>query len=292
MARRRLDEDEDLLPGIDSPDRREAARSDRPDRPRVRGVAAPVATISRVKITFRVLAVVAIFGAGLYGFHKVEQFLIRDPRFALNGIDGASSTVEIRGATHASERALQAAFRDDSGSSVYLLPLADRRAALRSVDWVKDAAVMRAWPNRVLVDVSERVPVAFVTLAASKFGLIDEDGVILPPAPDRFHLPVLTGVRQRDSPEVRKRSVRRLTNLMASLGTDAANVAEVDVSDSSNLKVKQSSGGRMVTLLLGDRNFGGRYRNFANHFSEIQQKLPGAATLDLRIEDRITVVDQ
>ena len=289
MARRRIDEDEDLLPGIDSPERREApARS---ERPRVRGVTPPVTTVSRVRITLRVLAAVAVFGAGLYGFHKVEQFLIRDPRFALNGVDGASSTVEIRGATHASARALQAAFRDDSGSSVYLMPLADRRATLRSVDWVKDAAVIRAWPNRVLVNVSERVPVAFVTLAASKFGLIDEDGVILPPAPDRFHLPVLTGVQQRDPLEVRKRSVRRLTNLMASLGSDAGKVAEVDVSDPSNLKVKQSSGGRMVTLLLGDRNFDARYRNFANHFSEIQQKLPGAATLDLRIEDRITVVD-
>jgi len=251
-----------------------------------------VATFSRVKVMARVLAVVAFVGAGLYGFHKVEQFLIRDPRFALNGTDGASSSVEIRGAAHASERALLSAFHDDSGRSVYLMPLADRRATLRSVDWVKDAAVMRAWPNRVLVNVSERVPVAFVTLAASKFGLIDEDGVILPPAPDRFHLPVLTGVRQSDSPDVRKRSVRRLTNLMASLGPDATKVAEVDVSDPSNLKVKQSSGGRMVTLMLGDRNFDARYRNFANHFSEIQQKLPGAGTLDLRIEDRITVVDQ
>ena len=47
----------------------------------------------------------------------------------------------------------------------------------------------------------------------------------------------------------------------------------------------------MVTLLLGDRNFDTRYRNFANHFSEIKEKLPGAATLDLRLEDRITVVD-
>jgi len=79
--------------------------------------------------------------------------------------------------------------------------------------------------------------------------------------------------------------------LMASLGPGAKNIAEVDVSEPSNLKVKQSAGGRMVTLLLGDRNFDTRYRNFANHFNEIQQKLPGAATLDLRIEDRITVVD-
>jgi cell division septal protein FtsQ len=290
VARRRLDEDEDdLLPGIDSPQ----VRASRPavDRPRVRGVAPPPATVSRWGIAFRVLAIVAFVGAGLYGFHKVEQFLIRDPRFALNGVDAASSTVEIRGASHVSERALRAAFREDSGRSVYLMPLADRRTSVLGVDWVKDAAVVRAWPNRVLVNVEERVPVAFVMLGPAHFGLIDEDGVILPPAADRFHLPVLTGVFERDPPEVRKRSVRRWMRLMASLGPGAKNIAEVDVSEPSNLKVKQSAGGRMVTLLLGDRNFDTRYRNFANHFNEIQQKLPGAATLDLRIEDRITVVD-
>ncbi len=266
-------------------------------RPRVRsgglagkGVAPRPA--SRVKIVLRVLAGAAVLGAGLYGFHRVEQFLIRDPRFALNGTDGGASTLEIRGASHASAGALEAAFREDSGRSVYLMPLAARRVALRNVDWVKDAAVARAWPNRVLVEVSERTPVAFVTLAPSRFGLIDEDGVILPPAPDRFHLPVLTGVNLNDSLEDRRKRVHRLTSLMASLGAAAAGIAEVDVSDASNLKVKQPSGGRMVTLLLGERNFAVRYQNFVTHFSEIQQKLPGAATLDLRLEDRITVVDQ
>ena len=79
---------------------------------------------------------------------------------------------------------------------------------------------------------------------------------------------------------------------MTSLGAAASDIAEVDVSDASNLKVKQASGGRMVTLLLGERNFAARYRNFTSHFSEIRRKLPGAATLDLRLEDRITVVDQ
>lgn len=259
-------------------------------RPRVKGVSPR--PVSRAWIVFRVLGGVVLLGAGLYGFHRVEQFLIRDPRFALNGTDGATPTLEIRGAAHASARALEAAFREDSGRSVYLMPLADRRAALRTVDWVKDAAVARVWPDRILVKVSERTPVAFVSLAPSRFGLIDEDGVILPPAPDRFHLPVLTGVSLKDSMEERRKRVRRLTGLMASLGSGASEIAEVDVSDPSNLKVKQPSGGRMVTLLLGERNYAVRYQNFVTHFSEIRQKLPGAATLDLRLEDRITVVDE
>lgn len=287
MARRPNDESssDGMLPPMD-PGNDAMLRS---SSPRKRSAPIP---ISRVKIVLRMLGSAAVLGAGLYGFHRIEQFLIRDPRFALNGTDGTASTLEIHGAAHASASALEAAFRDDSGRSVYLMPLADRRVALRNVDWVKDAAVARVWPNRVLVKVSERTPVAFVALTPSRFGLIDEDGVILPPAPDRFHLPVLTGVGLNDSVVERKKRVRRMTGLMASLGPAAGDIAEVDVSDSSNLKVKQPSGGHMVTLLLGERNYAVRYQNFVTHFSEIRQKLPGAATLDLRLEDRITVVDQ
>ena len=103
---------------------------------------------------------------------------------------------------------------------MYLLPLSDRRAALRSVDWVKDASIARLWPNRVVVSVSERKPVAFLTLAASRFALIDEDGVILPPAPDRFTLPVLAGVRPPIRSAQRRERVHRMLRLTRDLGDD------------------------------------------------------------------------
>ena len=45
-------------------------------------------------------------------------------------------------------RAVEAVFNDDSGRSIYLLPLLDRRQTLRTVDWVKDASIVRLWPNR------------------------------------------------------------------------------------------------------------------------------------------------
>ncbi len=154
VARRPYEDDgkdDGMLPPMD-PGSDAVLRS----RPRVRGVAPASSPVSRGKIVLRVLGAVAVLGTGLYGFHRVEQFLIRDPRFALNGTDGATSTLEIRGASHVSVGALEAAFREDSGRSVYLMPLADRRAALRNVNWVKDAAVARAWPNRILVQVSER----------------------------------------------------------------------------------------------------------------------------------------
>jgi cell division protein FtsQ len=83
-----------------------------------------------------------------------------------------------------------------------------------------------------------------------------------------------------------------MLRLLHALGGNAEKIAEVDVTDREDLRVTQPYDGRMVTLLLGDQNFAVRYQNFLNHYAEISEKMPGANSLDLRLEDRITVVEQ
>ena len=271
-----------MLPGVET--------ESRSSRPRVRSGASR-RSVSTGRIVRISIAVSIMLIASLYLFHRLEQLLIRDPRFTLSGVDGDTAAIEIAGATHASRAQIERVFAIDLGRSVYLLPLADRRDVLRTVDWVKDASIARLWPNRVVVSVEERKPVAFVTLAPSRFGLIDEDGVILPPAPDRFALPVLSGVRASDSVADRRDRVHRMLRLTRDLGDEARNISEIDVSDRDNLKVTAPRDGHIVTLLLGDRDFALRYQNFLNHYAEIKRRLPNAATLDLRLADRITVVE-
>lgn len=238
------------------------------------------------------LAAAVVLIPTLYAFHRLEQFLIRDSRFAFNEPGEGSDSLEVSGATHVSPQAIEAVFSEDYGRSAYLLPLNDRRASLRTVDWVKDASVARFWPNRVVVDVTERKPVAFLTIGSGRPAMIDEEGVILPGVQDHFALPVLLGVRASDSLAERRDRVQRLLRLMKDLG-DAARVAsEVDVSDPDNVKMTEPFDGRMVTLLLGDRDFGLRHQNFVRYYAEIRNKMPGATVLDLRVEDRITVVPQ
>ena len=81
-----------------------------------------------------------------------------------------------------------------------------------------------------------------------------------------------------------------MLSLMKDLGNASRAVSEVDVSDPDNLKISEPFDGRIVTLLLGDRNFALRHQNFVNYYAEIRKKLPGSSVLDLRLEDRITVV--
>src|SRR5690349_25083191 len=97
----------------------------------------------------------AIFlGAILYVCPRVERLLITDSRFMLTA-PGDGSSLEVDGAAHASRPAIEKIFNDDTGASVYLIPLAERRDAIREVPWVREASVARVWPNRVIVRVKE-----------------------------------------------------------------------------------------------------------------------------------------
>jgi cell division protein FtsQ len=251
------------------------------------------------KIVAGTLSGVVVLTSMLLGFHWVEQFLIRDPHFGLSDPD---NSLLIIGAEHASRHALEEVFAEDFGRSAYLVPVGDRRMTLKTVAWVKDATVSRIWPNRLVARVVERKPVAYFassTLGAAglrpsgspRAALIDEEGVILPPTGERFALPAVVGVRAFDPLPRRRERVALLLRLLNEIGEARKDISEVDVSDRDNLRVTVPYEGGMVTLLLGNTHFQLRYTNFRNHVAEIKRKLPEASTLDLRVEDRITVVE-
>ncbi len=245
----------------------------------------------------RVILAGGVIAGGLYAFQKVELFLLRDPRFVIAipdfGLD--SPSLKIQGLRYASRSHVLRVFAPDFGRSLYQVPLKDRRAHLLQVDWVRDASVSRIWPNQLLIRVMEREPVAFIQVPApggvSRFSLIDADGVVLqPPKQAVFKLPLVLGIKTED-PRQRRDGVHRMSRLLEELGPLSAKVSEVDVGDPDNLKVTTKVDNRAITLLLGDHNFPQRMQNFLTHYPQIQQKLPSATTLDLRLEDRITAVE-
>lgn len=270
-----------------------------PSRARAKA-ATPRPSISILRWGLWVGGVAIISTGALLAMQKLERFLIRDPRFALNGpaeYGMESPDLHLAGVSHASKAEVLHVFSEDFGRSVYLMPVKQRRLSLLSIDWVKDASVSRIWPNEVFVQILERKPVAFLPVpatpgAAAKFALIDADGVVLrPDGPARFTIPVVSGIRPEDAQPVRRDRIRRMMRLLDDLGPLGAKVSEVDVSDRDNLKVTESVDNRALVLMLGDRNFAARFQNFLNSYGEIRKRLPNAAVLDLRLEDRITVVE-
>jgi cell division protein FtsQ len=247
------------------------------------------------------MALATVLIVAVVAFQTIERLLIEDPRFKLGSAEEYAEVkpeIQVAGVEHASLPKVMNVFANDTGRSLYLLPLKERRRQLLAVDWVKDASVARIWPNRLEVRVQERRPVAFMELPSQRAGalynvaLIDEEGVILDKPPDAaYDLPVITGIKEDQSAGMRALRVRRMQYLCTDIGDLCDRVSEVDVADPNNLRVRMNAYGDSVILTLGREKYRERIRRFLDHYQEIHRRLPGATRFDLRLDDRITALD-
>jgi cell division protein FtsQ len=227
------------------------------------------------------------------GALRIRHFALTDPQFRLSRSHQDSLTVQ--GLKYASRWKVQRVFAADFDRSVFSVPLAERRRRLLAIDWVEDASVSRLWPDRLVVRIQERRPVAFVYFRTG-VTLIDANGVLLDipgpkGAPVQFAFPVLSGVREDEGEELRRERVRCLLRMQEDLGPLAKDISELNASDPENLRLVAHVESRAIELIMGNDNFARRYQNFLNHYPEIKRRSPEVKTFDLRLDDRITTKD-
>lgn len=220
---------------------------------------------------------------------KLERYAVTDPQFRLSRYRKGALTVE--GLRYASRYKVQRVFAADFERSIFSVPLGERRRRLLAVDWVEDASISRVWPDRLVVRIRERKPVAFVPIGSTVM-LVDAFGALLEPPPQsQFAFPVLRGIGGLDSDSQRQDRVDTYLSVLEDMGYMAKDVSEMDVSDPDNIRIVAQVEHRAVELMLGDANFGRRYQNFLTHYAEISKQSPGVHRFDLRLDDRITAKD-
>jgi len=216
---------------------------------------------------------------------KIRKFMVTGPQFILS--QNRSEALTLEGAQRTSRAKVLRVFASDFGRSIFSIPLAERRRRLLAIDWVEDASVSRVWPDRLVVRILERTPVAFVLFPAGVMS-IDANGVLLETPPlAKFSFPVLSGIKEGDSEPVLRERVHSMLRVLADLGPQAKDVSEVNVSDPENIRLVAQVAGRAVELIMGGENYARRYQNFLNHYPEIRKRSPQAKTFDLRLDDRI-----
>jgi cell division protein FtsQ len=243
------------------------------------------------RLTGRILLWGGISLGVAYGGIEVHSFMLHDPRFDLKCGPRAAACagLEIHGAVHSNMARIQHVFAQDSGKSVFEIPLDERRRHLLAVDWVREASVMRVWPDRIVITVEERVPVAFASLpiggsARHWLALVDDQGVLLTiPPRTRFPLPVLSGITEDQSEVERQKRVEAMRHLLADLGPQAKEISEINAATLDDMRVVTTIEGRAVELWLGDQHYRSRYLNFVNHYREMRQD-SHTAVFDLRLK--------
>ena len=230
-----------------------------------------------------------------WGGMEVRSFLRADPRFSFECEAGSTACVslEILGVKNSNLTRVRAVFGKDYGNSIFKIPLEERRRRLLGVDWIDTAAVSRIWPNRVIVTVTERTPVAFARLSIAGsmrhyLALVDAEGTLMTlPSRSKFRLPVISGLSESQSDAERKLRVKAMQRLLTELGPKAQEVAEVNAASVQEMRVVAQVAGRGVELWLGDQHYLRRFQNFLSHYPEISKSSGETAVFDLRIDDRI-----
>ena len=234
----------------------------------------------------------ALLAAGVstgFAARKVQQYVTTDRQFILSRYQRGALTVE--GLEYASRSKVQRVFAADFDHSVFTVPLEARRRSLLAIDWVEDASVSRVWPDKLLVRIRERRPVAFVPLGTTVL-LIDSRGVLLDQPPQsRFTFPVLRGIRDQESDVQRQDRVFTFLRVLEDLGYLSKDVSEVNVADPDDIRIVAKIENHAVELLLGDTNYGRRYQNFLKFYPDIEKQSPGGKVFDLRLDGRITAKD-
>src|SRR5689334_11864450 len=153
---------------------------------------APPPSRSRWKVLAGILVLAAVGVSTAMAGYKVRQFVSTDPQFYLSR--EKKDAITIQGLRNASRWKVQRVFAGDYDRSIYLVPLTERQRRLEAIDWIESATVARVWPDRIMVRVHERQPIAFVNLRRGVL-LIDARGKLLePPAQASFAFPVLSGI--------------------------------------------------------------------------------------------------
>lgn len=289
--------DDEFVPARDAPDGVRPLDVDPdPESPFLRNqkrVPARKGALPSRKTADRIKLALVMVAAGLLLFAAttlVERYGERSWRFRIE----SSDEIEIAGNRNVSRGQLVDVFGADIARNIFSVPLDERKKQLEQIPWVEAATVMRLLPDRIRVEITERKPVAYVTIG-SRLALIDANGVVMdkPVNGEKFPFTVITGMKESEPLSTRAPRMRIFTRMMAEMdagGTQySKDFEEVDLSDPDDVKVfvRDEHGG--VLLHLGSSNFQERYKLYLANVATWRQQVGQLRSVDLRYDRQVIV---
>lgn len=233
---------------------------------------------SGFKRAFLFVQIGAAIGAAIVSiFLFTERFRVPN-RFRI-------AAIEVKGNKFLSEGEVREMLGPAMGDSLISANLEGLRSNLAASPWVGGAVVRRKLPDTLLVDITERFPVALAE--TDQLYVMDASGELidlLGPRTAGFDLPVIRGLGGV-SVEVRRDRAHRASVLLDDLGDLSTEVSEISVDRSGDLVVVLRGDGSVLKLAAPP------YRKRVLSFLALRQKLkercPDAEYFDLRFKDRI-----
>lgn len=205
----------------------------------------------------------------------------------------SSDDIEISGLHNVTRSQVMDVMGGDIGRNIFFVPLSQRKLQLEQIPWVASASVMRFVPNRLRVEIHERVPVAFARMG-TRILLVDASGTLMElPQKHKYSFPVILGMNVGEPPSTRQARMKLYGEVVGQLDSEGAHysqdISEVDLSDPDDVKIMASSPDGEVLVHLGSGNYLDRYKIYVTHIQEWRQRFDKLESVDLRYDNQIIV---
>jgi cell division protein FtsQ len=232
---------------------------------------------------------IAAAGATTLGAAMLYHYEEHSWRFRLD----SSDNIEMAGISNVTRAQVMEVMGGDIGRNIFFIPLDQRQKQLQQIPWVAAASVMRFAPNRIKIQIHERMPVAFAQVG-SKVMLIDASGVLMDLTnKKRLSFPVIIGMSANEPLSTRSIRMKMFNELVHELDSNGGHysqdLSEVDLSDPEDVKVLTNDPAGEVLVHLGSGNFLSRFKIYVAHLREWRQQFDKLESVDLRYDQQIIV---
>ncbi len=202
-------------------------------------------------------------------------------------------SIEVRGEIRLDDEDVVNLSGIESGSNIIKVNIKETEKNIRANDFIKSVTVKRILPDKVVIDVEEFIPVAFVTTGG--LYVMDNRGEIFKKfSPmDELDLPVITGlenviIKAQEQESLKVMALDFIESTRVSAGLDVGEVSEVHVDSIYGVTAYTTREG--VALRLGSGGFEKKIANLKTFLDSRENGLKGIKSVDLD-NDRGIIVD-
>ena len=236
-----------------------------------------------IRIAFHFLLLCFFLFAG----HWVYVHLLEDPFFRVR-------EVEVKGCQKITQETILSLIQMERMPNLFTIKLKDVAKRVESHPWIDHVVVKKIFPNKVLIQIEERKPIAILQLEELYY--IDGKGMIFSPAEDGdgYNYPFLTGLTrqglERDPTET-KGLVMKALELLRTVEKEKVSpleeISEIHMEKTFGIYCFTQTEG--IEVRMGWDHFGEKLRRLSILWSDLQKRGISAASIDCSDLQRMVV---
>jgi len=240
-----------------------------------------------LKKTIRMALLLLSLSFFLFTVHRIYMHLLEDEFFRVKQID-------VEGNRKIPREIILSLARVEEMFNLFTVKLAEVGGRLESHPWIEEVKVRKIFPNKMLIQVKERKPIAILQLEALYY--IDAKGVVFSPVgeKDAYNYPFLTGLTRQSfekDPVEAKHLITKALELLRIVEKEKSSpfeeISEIHMERTYGIDCFTRAEG--VAVRMGWEHFGEKVKRLPLIWADLRNRGIPAASIDCSDMKRVVV---